>query len=92
MHKLPLGSTLEKYSSPGKNTLESMAAGVIDGLIYEINDYIDSFQEKYIDSMIIMTGGDSGYLKDRIGYKVNYQPDLVLDGLNHILEYNSQQT
>lgn len=92
MHKFPFGSTLEKYSSPGKNILESLAAGVIDGLIYEINDYIGSFQEEYIDSMIIMTGGDSGYLKDRLGYNFNYQPDLVLDGLNHILEYNSLQT
>jgi len=90
--KLPLGSTVDKYSSPGKNTLEAISAGVTDGLIFEINEYIRAFQEKNIDSMIILTGGDSGYLKDRIGYKVNYQPDLVLAGLNHILEYNAKQT
>jgi type III pantothenate kinase len=89
--KLPLGSTLEKHDSIGKNTIGALAAGVTNGLIYEINEYIRAFQENNIDSMIILTGGDSGYLKDRISYKVNYQPDLVLTGLNHILEYNAKQ-
>lgn len=89
--KLPLGSTLEKYSSPGKNTLEAITAGVIDGLICEINEYIRMFEEKNIDSMVVFTGGDSGYLKDRISHKINYQPDLVLTGLNYILEYNAKQ-
>jgi pantothenate kinase type III len=50
------------------------------------------FQEKNIDSMVILTGGDSGYLKERISFKINYQPDLVLAGLNYILEYNAKQT
>ena len=89
--KLPLGSTLEKYSSPGRNTLDAITAGVTDGLIYEINEYIRSFREKNIDFMVVLTGGDSGYLKDRLAYKINYQPDLVLEGLNHILEYNAKQ-
>jgi type III pantothenate kinase len=90
--KLPLGSTLEKYSSPGRNTLEAIAAGVTDGLISEINEYIRMFEEKNIDSMVVFTGGDSGYLKDRLSYKINYQPDLVLAGLNYILEYNAKQS
>jgi type III pantothenate kinase len=87
--KLPLGSTTEKYSSPGKSTNEAITAGVIDGLIYEINEYINSFQKKHPDGEIIITGGDSGYLKERIGMKVNYLPDIVLDGLNFILECNA---
>ena len=89
--RLPLGTTLEKYDSPGKNTLEALSAGVVGGLIYEMNGYIRSFQEKNIDSMIILTGGDSGYIKSRISKNINYQPDLVLDGLNHILEYNAKK-
>jgi type III pantothenate kinase len=89
--KLPLGSTLEKYSSPGITTLDAVTAGVTDGLIYEINEYIRLFEENNIDAMVLITGGDSGYLKDRISYKVNYQPDLVLTGLNYILEYNARQ-
>jgi type III pantothenate kinase len=88
--KLPLGSTVEKYASPGKNTHDAITAGVINGLIFEINEYIRSFEEQNIDFKVLFTGGDSGYLKDRISHKVSYVPDLVLDGLNHILEYNAK--
>ena len=90
--KLPLGSTVEKFTSPGTNSLDAITAGVINGLIYEINEYIRTFEEKNIDFKVILTGGDSGYLKDKIDHKVSYIPDLVLDGLNHILEYNAKQT
>ena len=86
--KLPLVSTTEKYSSPGKNTFEAITAGVINGLIYEIDEYIRSFKEKYSDVNVILTGGDAGYLKERINYQVNFMPDIVIEGLNHILESN----
>jgi type III pantothenate kinase len=89
--KLPVGSTTEQINSPGRNTLEAITAGVINGLIFEINEYIRAFEEKNIDYMVVLTGGDSGYLKERLSYKVNYQPDLVLSGLNHILEYNEKK-
>jgi hypothetical protein len=39
---------------------------------------------------VILTGGDSGYLKERLDYKVEYLPDIVIDGLNFILEYNAK--
>lgn len=90
--RLPLGSTTEKITSPGKNTLGAITSGVINGLIFEINEYIRIFQEEYLDSVVFLTGGDSGYLKERISYKVNYKPDLVLEGLNFILEYNAKRT
>jgi type III pantothenate kinase len=89
--KLPLGVTLEKFNSPGKNTIDAITSGVIEGLIFEINTYIRNFEEQNIDSAVIITGGDSGYLKERICCKVNYQPDLVLIGLNFILNYNAKR-
>jgi type III pantothenate kinase len=88
--KLPLVSTTDKYSSPGKNTVEAITAGVINGLIYEINEYIRTFLRKHVDLKVILTGGDSGYLKDKLSYKVIYMPDIVIDGLNYILEYNAK--
>jgi len=88
--RLPHVSTTDKYFSPGRNTTEAITAGVTNGLIYEINEYIRTFQEKYVDLEVILSGGDSGYLKNRLGYKVTYMPDIVLDGLNYILEYNAK--
>jgi type III pantothenate kinase len=88
--KLPLVSTTHEYKSPGRNTHDAISAGVIDGLIYEINEYIRTFLKKHVDLKVILTGGDSGYLKDRLNYKITYMPDIVLDGLNYILEYNAK--
>jgi type III pantothenate kinase len=88
--KLPLVSTTENYSFPGRNTSDAIAAGVITGVTYEINEYIRTFEKKHIEFKVILTGGDSGYLKDKIDYPVAYMPDIVMDGLNYILEYNAK--
>ena len=87
--KLPLASTTEKITSPGKNTFEAITAGVINGLIYEINEYIRTFEKKHAGLKVVLTGGDSGYLKGKIGHRIAYMPDIVIDGLNYILEYNA---
>jgi type III pantothenate kinase len=62
---------------------------VITGVTYEINEYIRTFEKKQTDFKIILTGGDSGYLKDKINHQLSYMPDIVIDGLNNILEYNA---
>jgi type III pantothenate kinase len=90
--KLPMGSAIEKFESPGRNTIEAISAGVIKGLVYEIDEYIRNFEDKNIDAVVLLTGGDGQYLRDRLSRKVNYQPDLVFDGLNHILEYNAKES
>jgi type III pantothenate kinase len=90
--KLPLASTTVKFYSPGRNTIEAITAGVINGIVYEINEYIRTFEKKHSEIVVVLTGGDSGYLKDRLNYKVNYMPDIVIDGLNYILECNAKQT
>jgi len=88
--KLPLVTSAKKFSSPGKNTVEAITAGVINGIIYEINEYIRTFEKKHAEIRVILTGGDSGYLKEKINYQITYMPDIVIDGLNYILEYNAK--
>jgi type III pantothenate kinase len=87
--KLPLVSITENYTFPGKNTIDAIAAGVITGVTYEINEYIRTFEKKHNDLKIILTGGDSSFLNDKINYQHSYMPDIVIDGLNNILEYNA---
>jgi type III pantothenate kinase len=88
--RLPLVSLNVNYSSPGQNTTDAVAAGVITGVTYEINEYIRTFEKKHIEFKIILTGGDSGYIKEKIDYPFIYMPDIVIDGLNYILEYNAK--
>jgi type III pantothenate kinase len=87
--KLPLVSITDKYETPGRNTTGAIAAGVITGVTYEINEYIRTFEKKHSDFKIILTGGDSDYLKNKINHQITYMPDIVTDGLNNILDYNA---
>jgi type III pantothenate kinase len=82
--RLPLVSPADNYTFPGRNTVDAITAGVITGVTYEINEYIRTFEKKHNDFKIILTGGDSAYLKDKINYHFTYMPDIVIDGLNNI--------
>jgi type III pantothenate kinase len=88
--KLPLITRSENFTSPGLNTRDAILAGVIMGIIYEINEYIRTFEEKYKHIKFIITGGDGGFLKERLSEKIMYMPDIVTEGLNYILEYNAK--
>jgi type III pantothenate kinase len=86
--KLPLVHPAEIYTSPGRNTVDAINAGVINGVVYEINEYIRTFEQKQLNCEVILTGGDSGFLKNKLNHPVTCVPDIVIDGLNYILEYN----
>jgi len=88
--RLPLVPVTGQYSVPARNTEEALRAGVITGVVYEINEYIRTFKKEHKKSTVIITGGDGGFLKDKTGYRVKYLPDLVMDGLNYILEHNAK--
>jgi type III pantothenate kinase len=87
--KLPLVKMDTEFSFPGKNTTDAILAGVIGGVSFEINEYIRTFKKQHKNIKIIMTGGDGSFIKGKISHKVNYMPDIVIDGLNFILEYNA---
>ena len=88
--RLPLVAPSDIYTFPGRNTIDAIVAGVLSGVIYEINEYIRTFEKKYTQVKVVLTGGDGEYLKGKINHQVNYIPDLVIDGLNYILECNAK--
>jgi len=87
--RLPLVDKDESFPSTGYNTHSAIAAGVQQGIIYEINGYIDEFTRKYPDCKFIITGGDAGYFAGKLKRSIFVMPDLVMTGLNYILEYNA---
>jgi type III pantothenate kinase len=87
--KLPLVSPPDNYTFPGRNTTDAISAGVITGVTYEINEYIRTFEKRHTGYKVILTGGDGEYLKNKIDFQATYMPDIVIDGLNYILEYNA---
>ncbi len=88
--KLPIvGKDEEDVAFPARDTVRGIRAGVINGVVFEINEYIRKFEKYHKESVIMITGGDSEYLGKKIDHKHFSEPDLVLLGLNNILEYNA---
>ena len=88
--KLPLVSRSENYSFPARNTTDAIIAGVITGATFEINEYIRTFKKRDKNLKVIITGGDGSYLINKISAEAMYMPDIVIDGLNFILDYNAK--
>jgi type III pantothenate kinase len=76
----------------GTSTETAIRAGVVRGLVYEIDGYIESIRSLYADVFVFLTGGHSKYLVDRLKNVTFASENLVLDGLNIILEYNAQRS
>lgn len=75
----------------GNNTHEAILAGIARGIIYEIVGYIQYIQSQGSSPKVILTGGYSAYFVDKVKNETFVVPDLVLRGLNSILEYNVQR-
>ncbi len=86
--KLPLLSSETSDTLMGISTKEAILNGVQNGLIFEIEGYIDEFLRKYQDLIVLLTGGASAFIADKIKRTCIVDPFLVLKGFNTILEYN----
>jgi len=88
--RLPLAELSESYSFPGTSTLDAIAGGVLMGLVFEINEYIRTFEKRYNTLIAVITGGDGEKLSSLTERRVICYPDLVADGLNYLLENNAK--
>ena len=86
--KLSLVAKDSGFPAFGTDTRTAIVAGVQQGIIYELNSYISDFARQYPACEFIITGGDAGFFVSRLNRSVFAIPDLVLKGLNYILEYN----
>jgi type III pantothenate kinase len=75
---------------PSRNTVDGIKAGVVNGIVFEINEYIRKFEKQYSNLLTVITGGDSEFLSRYIEPDHRTVTDLVIFGLNNILEYNAQ--
>jgi len=87
--RLPLLEKDESSPDPGTDTRSAIITGVQKGILYEIEGYIHHYSEKYSDLMVILTGGDADFFADKLKKPIFVIPNLVLNGLNFILDYNA---
>jgi type III pantothenate kinase len=87
--RLPLCSFSRDFKYPSVNTREAITSGVVMGLAFELNEYIRTIRNEYSELVTILTGGDSLLFNELIKDEYVAIPNLVIEGLNYLLEYNS---
>lgn len=90
--RLPLLETHEPGPIIGTTTEECITSGVLNGLIEEISGMIKRININLPGIKIYLTGGDAGFFETNLKASIFAVPELVLVGLNRILEYNVSET
>ena len=88
--KLPLVEAETESPFLGTNTKSAILAGAFQGIIFEMDGYINSLKIKYPQLSTFLTGGSTFYFANKLKNTIFAEKNLVLIGLNRILEYNVQ--
>ena len=87
--QLPLVKRQEEVPFIGTSTESAILAGVVNGIVYEMDGYIEAMKSKFEDIFVFLTGGHANYFEKRLKNHIFAEPNLLLIGLNRILEYNA---
>jgi len=72
----------------GNSTQNSILSGVINGCIAEADGIIDRYKEIFPELKVVLGGGDTFFFDKRLKNRIFATANLVLTGLNIILEHN----
>ncbi|KJD31129.1 pantothenate kinase [Tamlana nanhaiensis] len=89
--KLPLLKSEEPINLIGTSTNQAIHSGVVNGVLNEIDGVINKYKLNYSDLTVILTGGDAKFLSKQLKSSIFALPDFLLEGLNYILQYNSNE-
>lgn len=85
--KLPLLTLEDPENLIGKSTSESIHSGVVNGLVCEIDGFINEYKAQYSNFIIILTGGDTVFLAKRLKNTIFANSNFLLESLNQTFQY-----
>lgn len=88
--RLPLRALTANSTMFGDTTNTAIENGVINGITYEIEGYIAHLERENKEFRIIFTGWDGNFFANRLKNTIFVTHDLVVYGLDRILEYNAK--
>jgi len=92
LHQLTNQLPLCNYSSEsvlmGHDTESSIISGVQQGILSEAREIINVYKKENKETIITVTGGDCFFFEKELKNSIFANPNLVLIGLNEILDYN----
>jgi len=86
--KLPLLTVEDPETMIGQSTIKSIHSGVVNGVVNEINGFIEVFRAKNENFIIILTGGDTEFLAKRLKNTIFANPNFLLESLNQTFQFN----
>ena len=86
--KLPLVEVPDKSELAGKSTIDALQFGILNGVRFEIDGYINAYRAETQDVKMVVTGGAAAIVNRA---DVVYEPNLVIIGMNRILEFCTQK-
>ncbi len=86
--KLPFVSDVENVDLIGNSTIGSIKSGVLNGVIAEVDGIIDRYKKEHPGLKVIFTGGNLKYFDKSLKNNIFANSNLLLEGLNMILDYN----
>jgi type III pantothenate kinase len=85
--KLPLLALENPENLIGNSTSDSIHSGVVNGLVYEIDGFINEYRARYLNFIIILTGGDTDFLAKRLKNTIFANSNFLLESLNQTFQY-----
>ena len=72
----------------GNSTKNAMHQGVVNGTVLEMEGIIHQYKKNNDNLTVVLTGGDTIFLAKLLKSSIFANPNFLLEGLNHILNYN----
>lgn len=89
--RLPVVEAAYQKKLLGDDTASAIRAGVQNGIIFELDGYINEQKERYPQLKVLMTGGDAEFFDKKLKNSIFVDLNLNLFGLHRILEYNVER-
>lgn len=86
--RLPAVEPADQDVMLADDTESAIRAGVQNGIIFELDGYINALKKRYPGLRVLMTGGDAAFFDKKLKNSIFVDLNLNLFGLHRILEYN----
>ncbi len=87
--KLPLVQPEWNFPLIGYDTKTNIQSGVIEGLTFEIEGFINEYSRKFGNFNVVLTGGNSLYFARRLKNKIFADSNFLFKGLYALSEVNN---
>lgn len=87
--KLPLVQKDWNFPLIGYDTKTNMQSGVIAGMAFEIDGFIDAYAARYGNFNAVLTGGDTSYFAGQLKNKIFADYNFLFKGLYALSETNN---